>query len=144
MSEVGKNDVTGVDESILSKAQALYNYLSHLIAGETNPDSATNAYLKTRKPANVVLLTGISAITIGAGAANDTHLIGIFIHTALVGTLTIDGFADSGDAAESYIIPIGFVGAVPLDDSINSKGALTMTLSSATDNDVVLVRWRPI
>jgi hypothetical protein len=92
-----------------------------------------------------VLLTGTSPVTIGASAAaNDRHLDGILVGTALVGTLTIAGFADNAGASKSLVLPAGtpprfydFKGA------LNTKGALTMTLSSATDDVDVMVFWRP-
>lgn len=117
------------------------------IAGERNTSSSTNSYLVVRNECNATILAKTGAITIGAGAASDTHLIGIRIHTALVGTLTITGFADSDGAATSYVVPIGVVGDIDFRGALNTAGAITMTLSSATDyttNKSVMVFWRPV
>lgn len=114
------------------------------ITGLRNPSSATNAYIPTRNEANAtVLQTTAAPVTIGAGAANDTHLIGIHIHTALAGTLTIAGLLDDAGAARNYVLPIGTVGHIPFYAALNAAGALQMTLSAAGDAAKCLVEWRP-
>lgn len=143
MSTVGKNDTTEVDESILSKDQALYNYLSHLIAGERNADSSTNSYLIARPQWNPTIISKTTTVTIGAGAANDTYLGGLYIHTALTGTCVITGFNDSDGSAQSYTIPVGAVGEIPIYGE-NVAGALTITASNAADDNLIWVMWRPI
>ena len=113
-------------------------------AGARNPSSTTESYLVVREEANITLLTGTAARTIGGGVANDTHLMGLMITTALVGTVTITGFANDQDAAASIVLPVGTaVGFYDFKGVINSKGALTITLSSATDDNDVQVLWKP-
>lgn len=114
------------------------------IAGETNPDSATNAYLITRKQSNVTIISTTAAVTIGGGAANDTHLLRVHIHTALAGTCVIAGFRDETGAAKSYTLPVGSVGTIDFEGALNAAGALTVTCSTAGDDDKVMVFWRPV
>jgi len=135
-----------VDEVLSDDSGGAKTTLNTAIAGERNTSSATNSYLDTRSVANAVLLSGTSAVTIGASAAaNDRHLQGIMIGTALAGTLTIAGFEDSDAAAASMILPIGTVaGYLDFHDALNSAGALTMTLSAAGDDNDVMVFWRAV
>lgn len=114
-----------------------------LIAGERNPDSATNSYLVVRPECNLSIVSKTTAVTIGGGAANDTHLIGILISTALTGTCAITGFADSDGVAQTYTLPAGSVGFRDFFGAINSAGALTITCSNAADDNLVAVLWRP-
>src|SRR3989304_6489703 len=67
--------------------------LTTLIAGERNQDSPTNSYLVVRKECNLSIISKTTAVTIGAGAANDTHLIGLTVVAALTGTCVVAGFA---------------------------------------------------
>ncbi|MHC4996784.1 MAG: hypothetical protein ACYTGQ_17225, partial [Planctomycetota bacterium] len=90
------------------------------------------------------IISKTTAVTIGAGAANDTHLIGIHIHTALTGTIAITGFADSDGAAQTYTIPAAVVGDIDFRGAINSAGALTVTASNAADDNLIMVFWRPV
>lgn len=120
-------------------------YLASTIAGERNASSSTNSYLDTRAVGTPVLLTGIAATAIGGStAANDTHLKRIIINTALAGTVTIAGFEDTAGAAQNFVLPIGLAaGSYEFGDILNTKGALTITMSSATDNNRVMVVTRP-
>lgn len=113
------------------------------LAGERNADSASNSYMVARPECNVSVVSKTTAVTIGAGAANDTHLIGVMISTALTGTCVIAGFADSDGAAQSYTLPAGSVGFRDFCGAINSAGALTFTCSNAADDNLVAVLWRP-
>lgn len=113
-------------------------------AGERNVDSAVNSYQVVRNEANLTIIGLTTAITIGGGAAGDTHLIGIVIHTALAGTCVITGFGDSAGAATSYTLPIGAVGNYDFRGAINDVGALTITCSTAGDDNKVAVLWRPV
>jgi len=90
---------------------------------------------------NLSIISKTTAATIGGGAASDTYLLGLFVHTALTGTCVITGFADSDGTAQSYTIPASFVGNVPL-KGLNSAGALTITCSNALDDNKVAVMWR--
>jgi hypothetical protein len=115
-----------------------------LNAGERNVDSATNSYVVTRDEANLTIIGLTTAITIGGGAAGDTHLIGLHITTALTGTCVITGFGDSAGAATSLTLPIGSVGFKDFRGAINNIGALTVTCSTAGDDNFVAVLWRPV
>jgi hypothetical protein len=114
------------------------------ITGLRNPSSGTNAYLPVRQECNLSIISKTTAVTIGAGAANDTHLMGLYIHTALTGTCAITGFADSDGTAQTYTIPAGVVGEFDFKGAINSAGALTITCSNAGDDNKVAVFWRPV
>lgn len=114
------------------------------IIGLRNPSSSTNAYVVMRQECNLSIISKTAAVTIGAGAANDTHLMGIYIHTALTGTLAITGFADSDGAAQTFTIPAGAVGEFDFKGAINSAGALTMTASNVADDNKIAVLWRPV
>lgn len=114
------------------------------ITGLRNPSSTTAAYLPVRQECNLSIISKTTAVTIGAGAANDTHLMGIHIHTALTGTCAITGFADSDGVAQTYTLPAGSVGYKDFFGAINTAGALTITCSNASDDNLVAVLWRPI
>ena len=117
--------------------------LATSIAGERLQDQATKSYLEVRQAANASIISKNSAVTIGGGVANDTHLMGLLIHTALTGTCAITGFADSDGAAQTYTLPAGSVGYKDFLGAINSAGALTITCSNASDDNLVMVLWRP-
>lgn len=114
-----------------------------LEAGERNASSATDSYVAVRQEANASIISKTTAVTIGGGVANDTHLMGLMIHTALTGTCAITGFADSDGVAQTYTLPAGSVGYKDFLGAINSAGALTITCSNASDDNLVLVLWRP-
>jgi hypothetical protein len=140
--------LAGVNESNALEAAGITGGGAHTfetgqMAGERNADSATNSYMVARPQWNVSIISKTTAVTIGAGAAGDTYLGGLYIHTALTGTCVITGFADSDGTAQSYTIPAGAVGAIPLSGE-NSAGALTITCSTAGDDNKVWVQWRPI
>lgn len=113
------------------------------LAGERLQSSATNSYLAVRQEANVAIISKTTAVTIGGGVANDTHLLGIMISTALTGTCAITGFTDSDGAAQTYTLPAGSVGYKDFLGAFNSAGALTITCSNAADDNLVMVFWRP-
>ena len=116
--------------------------LDTAIAGERNANSATASYLVVRNECNVTIISTTGAVTIGGGAANDTHLMGIHISAALTGTCVIGGFQDSDGAAKSITFAAASVGTKDLFGAINDKGALTVTCSNAGDDDKVAVLWR--
>lgn len=118
-------------------------YESSLGAGERNTSSATDSYRVVRQEANASVISKTAAVTIGGGVASDTHLMGLLIHTALTGTCAITGFADTDGAAQTYTLPVGSVGYKDFLGAINSAGALTITCSNASDDNLVLVLWRP-
>jgi len=118
--------------------------LATTLAGERNASSATDSYLAVRQEANASIISKTTAVTIGGGVANDTHLMGLMIHTALTGTCAITGFADSDGVAQTYTLPAGSVGYKDFLGAINSAGALTITCSNASDDNLVMVLWRPL
>ena len=120
-------------------------YVTHgtLLAGERRQDSATESYLSVRQEANASIISKTTAVTIGGGVANDTHLMGLLIHTALTGTCVITGFADSDGTAQTYTLPVGSVGYKDFLGARNSAAALTVTCSNALDDNLVMVLWRP-
>jgi len=117
--------------------------LATTLAGERNVSSATDSYVAVRQEANAAIISKTTAVTIGGGVANDTHLMGLLIHTALTGTCAITGFADSDGIAQTYTLPVGSVGYKDFLGAINSAGALTITCSNASDDNLVMVLWRP-
>jgi len=145
----GTADITGQDSTsakqamIKSTTNGLWSFLSALISGERLQSSASGSYLVVRQECNLSIISKTTAVTIGAGAANDTHLMGVLITTALTGTCVIAGFADSDGTAQSYTLPVGSVGYKDFLGAINSAGALTFTCSNAADDNLVAVYWRP-
>ena len=117
--------------------------LATTLAGERRIESATESYLAVRQEANASIISKTTAVTIGGGVASDTHLMGLMIHTALTGTCAITGFADSDGVAQTYTLPAGSVGYKDFLGAINSAGALTITCSNASDDNLVMVLWRP-
>lgn len=117
--------------------------LATTLAGERNTSSATDSYLAVRQEANASIISKTTAVTIGGGVASDTHLMGLLIHTALTGTCAITGFADSDGAAQTYTLPAGSVGYKDFLGALNTAGALTITCSNASDDNLVMVLWRP-
>lgn len=108
------------------------------IAGEPG----SGKLLEIAAPARATIISTTSAVTINGGIASDTLLRRIIIGTALAGTLTIAGFQDEAGAAKSLVLPIATpAGSYEFGDALNEKGALTLTLSSATDDDRVMVVW---
>lgn len=138
----GLNATSGRQEMIKSTSQGLWNYLSSLISGERNSGSATNSYLDVRSPCNVSVISKTTAVTIGGGAANDTLLYGLMFTNALTGTCVIAGFTDSDGAAQSITFPIGTVGYRDFRGAINSAGALTITCSTAGDDNFCVALWK--
>ena len=125
-------------------SQAIKVTLATTIAGERNASSATDSYLAVRQESNASIISKTTAVTIGGGVANDTHLMGLMIHTALTGTCAITGFADSDGVAQTYTLPAGSVGYKDFLGAINSAGALTITCSNASDDNLVMALWRPL
>jgi len=115
------------------------------VAGLRNPSSLNNSYLIDRPESNLAVISKTTAVTIGGGAANDTHLIGLQIVEALTGTCVITGFADSDGVAQAITLPVGTpAGFRDFFGARNSAGALTVTCSNAADDNKVCVLWRPI
>ena len=143
----GRNATTGNPELTKSTGNGLWSYLSALIAGESNQASATNAYLKTYTPGKTLLLSGTSAVTIGASAAaNDTMLLQVTIlaNGGAAATATIVGMADQTNAAQNILLTgstsVDVVYAWPC-GLVNGKGLLQITPSVTLK---VLVSYNPV
>lgn len=114
------------------------------LAGERLQDSATNSYLATRQVCRGVTISTTSAVTIGGGVANDTHLMGVVITKALTGTCVITGFVDNTGVAKSITFPAATAAAsFDYKGMINEAGAVTVTCSNASDDDLVTILWMP-
>ena len=131
-------------EPVKSTINSLHVVEQGNITGLRNPSSSTAAYLPVRQECNLSIISKTTAVTIWGGSANDTHLMGLLIHTALTGTCAITGFADSDGAAQTYTLPAGSVGFKDFLGDLNSAGALTITCSNASDDNLVAVLWRPV
>ena len=113
------------------------------LAGERRIESLTESYQVVRQEANATVISTTSAVMLGGGVANDAHFMGLYIHTALAGTCVITGFADETGAAKSVTLPAATVGFVNFFGAKNAAGALTITCSTAGDDDKVTAFWRP-
>ena len=113
------------------------------LAGERRSESLTESYQVVRQEANATVISTTAAVTLGGGVANDSHFMGLYIHTALAGTCVITGFADETGVAKSITLPAATVGFVNFFGSKNVAGALTITCSTAGDDDKVTAFWRP-
>lgn len=112
------------------------------IGGERNTSSADNNYDATKHECNSTILnTVITAQPVSGGAP--AYLMGITIHTALTGTLTITGLTNVAGAATDWVIPVGAVGSIlPAGNARICATALIATLSSASDYGLVMIDWR--
>lgn len=113
------------------------------LAGERRTDSLTESYMVVRQEANGTVISTTATVTLGGGVANDSHLMGLHIHTALTGTCVITGLADETGAAKSYTIPAATIGPINFFGVKNAAGALTITCSNGADDDKVIAFWRP-
>jgi len=113
------------------------------LAGERRSESLTESYMVVRQEANGTVISTTAAVTLGGGIANDSHLLGLHIHTALTGTCVITGLADETGAAKSYTIPAATIGPINFFGVKNAAGALTITCSNGADDDKVIAFWRP-
>lgn len=135
-------------EPIKSTSNNLHVAEQGNITGLRNPSSGTNAYLATYRPANVTILDGTSAVTIGGGAANDTHLLGVLIpKNAGPATCTLTGFGKATSGTGTYTAKDIVLTGSTADDryydfggAINNVAALTATGSV---DEIVVVFWRP-
>ena len=107
-----------------------------LVTGLNKTDDGVTAYIKG---VNASVISKTTAVTIGGGVANDTKLVGLIITTALTGGIA--GLADSDGAAQSITLPVGSVGEKDFYRAKNVAGALTVTCSNASDDNLVVVLW---
>jgi hypothetical protein len=135
-------DSTTGDTSPLKATNDSLHVNPDLGAGERNASSPTNNYLGARPECNLSVISKTTAVTIGGGAANDTRLIGLYLTAALTGTCVITGFADSDGAAQSITLPAAHAaGFKDFGGALNAAGALTITCSNASDDNVVSALW---
>lgn len=112
----------------------------NLATGLNRTDDAVTAY---DAATNLAVISKTTAVTIGGGAANDTVLVGITVLAALTGTCVVSGFADSDGTAQSFTLPAATAaGYKHMFNAKNSAGALTVTCSNASDDNLVLIHWR--
>jgi hypothetical protein len=116
------------------------------IAAVANAGSTSNAYVQNREFYNFGIIATTVAQTLGSAAANDTHLRGISLSTALTAAVSITGFGSaSGTSAMTWTIPAGQPkGFVDFFGAINAVGPLTVTLGGTADIGIVAAHWRPI
>ncbi len=88
----------------------------------------------------VVLQTTTSQVTV---SSTPSHLVGIHIHTALTGSLTITGLLDDTGSARNWVIPAGTVGTV-MSGTALLFSTLRYTLSSSSDAAKVLLSHKPL
>ncbi len=112
-------------------------------AGERRTDSDTDSYLVVRPSGTLRVISATAAQTIGGGQAGDTHLQRIIVNAALSGTCVINGFYDTAGVAQSYTLPVGFVGTIDFGGALNEAGALVITCANAGDDNKVAVLWSP-
>lgn len=134
--------VTGLPVKYLSSTSSVQNVAQATLPGSENlPGSASKGYVTSRGKRRASIIGKTTAVTINTGVANDVMFKGVHISTALTGTCVITGFNDSDGAATSITLPIGSVGWKDFGDIINEAGALTVTCSTAGDDNFVTVVW---
>lgn len=130
----------------IGTAGAVHTYEQSVPGSERNSSSAQEGWQNVLSEVRPVVLTALTATTIGGGVADDTLLMGlIIILNATAVTATVAGFENEGATAKSII----FTGATATDTVIsfgskglrNTKGALTVTPSIA-DKVIVLYKAR--
>lgn len=93
-----------------------------------------------------VIHTNGSAIAVGGSVQkNDTILVAVNVLKALVGTMTIAGFFDETGTARTLVYPVGTTPqTIHMYRVINNAGQLTITLSSASDINLVAAISEPL
>jgi hypothetical protein len=121
----------------------LYVALGTELAGERRRGDAAATYIDVKWSHNLTIIQSLTAVTLGAGAQNDTYLGKIIIKTALTGDLVITGFIDDTGVARTITFTTPAAQTIYFDDAINAAGALTLTVANAADPGKVLAFWRP-
>lgn len=131
-----RDPVTGAEQDFTDGAASFY--LGLLLAGEANIASATLSYLRTHEKCKLAVVSKTSACVIGGSTgAGDTALVAVVVSAALTGTCVISGFFDTDGNAQSYTLPVGFVGERNFHGVTNDAGQLTVTCSNASDDNLV-------
>ena len=140
-------------DNLLATDRAEHAFEQGLGAGERNVDSASEGYQVTRDECNITVCDGTGVVSIGGGAAGDTHLMGILIlHNATAATATLVGFTkkDTGGteaAAATLILTGNATGTTPVDVYIDFKGSINDNAALAVQGSVdekVIVFWKPV
>lgn len=145
----GTVHITGVDssgnqEGIKSTNGAAHSFEKAIIGGGRNEATQVNNFTATKHECNSTILNTVTTIQAVSGGV-PAYLMGITIHTALAGTLTITGLTNVAGTETPWVIPIGAVGQIlPPANARRCEVALSATLSSATDYGRVMIDWRPI
>lgn len=121
----------------------IYTTSDDLPPGAANVDSETASYSRAYPKANAAIITGQSAVTVGAGAANDTMLMGLAVANTLTGNVAITGFANGSGAATTWTGTTLTKGFYDFKGAVNSAGALTMTCATTADSAKVMALWFP-
>lgn len=112
--------------------------LATLLAGETNPDSATNGYLKTTEQVNKTAV-GASQSNFAVSGGAPAYLYGIYV-TASSGDITIEDGAGNADIT----LTAPAAGAVDLGNhgkGIRFETDITVDTAASTQ---CIVYWRPM
>lgn len=121
-------------------------YEASMGAGDGNEDSYYESYKRIRRQLiPTALLSSTAAQNIGAGGTTPIILGGIFVQTALAGTLTVTGFFDPAGTAVSKIFPVGSVGYLlefGADLQMDAGCAMTLSVAADSNNGNVVVAWR--
>lgn len=137
------DSVTGLPVPYLSSTNGAASVTQDTLPGSENlSDSASSGFKAVRGKRKATIIGLTTAITINTGVASDTMLHGVLITAALTGTCVITGFGDSAGAATSITLPAATTaGFKEFGDVINDVGALTITCSNASDDNLVTVVW---
>lgn len=142
----GQDSVGGLPQKVKATDNALHVTNATALAGERNPSSLNNSYMAVQTEANVTVLNGTAAVTIGGVGADTTILQGIvLIKNAGPATVSIAGFEDQVGNAKSLLFTGSTTADVVIDFGskglINSQGSLICT---PTVTDTVAIMWRPL
>lgn len=140
-----EDSATGRTTGVKATGNGAWTVEQGITGGERNGGTSNNYDAVKHECNRSVVSAGTGAKNIGTGGTTPIFLMGIYIHTALVGTLTVTGFtAEDGTTAASIVIPIGAVGWVLHGNAARCETGCTVQKSSASDDAKIVVDWRPI
>jgi hypothetical protein len=108
-----------------------------------------SAYAAPAATRTIIATSGssVSPITLGAGAANDTRLVGLMIGSTMAGQIAIDGWTikntTGGSSAAQLVIAAAGIGYISAPGCLNDAGALKVTLGATADHGKVAADWYP-